>query len=98
MNPQRRYLNLHVGNVAQLVGAALTCYGVDHRFGLAWSMILAGVVLAVLANFEWDSAVWRLPLPAFDTRPIWQRGSRLGKLAIRLRRGTGWLRLHLRRA
>lgn len=82
MNP-RSHLNVHVGNAAQLVGAGLTCYGIDRVAGVGISLIVAGVVLAVLANFEWDATVLRLPLPA--RRPKWQKGDLRSRLANRLR-------------
>lgn len=83
MNQQRPRLRVHVGNTAQLCGGALTCYGIDRLAGLAVSLIVAGVVLAVLANFEWDASVWSVPLPLAPRKPKWMRSG----LRARLSRG-----------
>ena len=85
MNP-RRHLNVHVGNLCQLAGVGLVCYGIWRIAGLGIALIVAGVALALLANFEWDASVWRLPLPLAPKRPKWARGTFVGRLRARARR------------
>jgi hypothetical protein len=63
MKQQRRHLLLNAGNLLELAGAALAVYAVVLLAGVAWGLLLAGVLLVVAAELIFDERVWRLPLP-----------------------------------
>ena len=57
-------LNIHVGNLLELVGVIALCFGVARLAGVGWAIVLAGVVLILWGNLSYSRAVLRVPLPA----------------------------------
>jgi hypothetical protein len=54
---------VNVGNLLEVLGAAVLCYAVDQLVGLAWALILAGILLIIGAEFVYDAHTWKIPLP-----------------------------------
>jgi hypothetical protein len=61
--PDRYRLNVNIGNLLELLGAAAAVYGLARLAGLAYGLILLGILLVVAAEFIYDSTVLRIPLP-----------------------------------
>lgn len=89
MEPGKRYAHLHVGNLLQLAGAALGCYGMA-RYSIAAALIVGGIVVVLLANLEYDGSVLHIPVPA-RRRPGWQRGTRRARLLATWKGAAGFL-------
>lgn len=60
---QRSRLVISVPDVLELAAVGLACYGVFRLAGLAWALILAAVLFVVGAEFAWDGATVKIPLP-----------------------------------
>lgn len=63
MRPQRYHLRISVGNLLEILGAAASVYGVARLVGLAYGLILLGILLVVAAELIYDDTSLRLPLP-----------------------------------
>ncbi len=66
---QRTHVVVNVGNVLELAGAGVGCYGVAVLAGVGWALVAAGVVLVVGAELVYDSHGLRVPLPR-RPRPV----------------------------
>lgn len=62
MNNRTR-LRVNVGNLFEVLGALNVVGGVAWLVGLAYGLILLGVLLVVGAELIYDSTVLRIPLP-----------------------------------
>ena len=63
MRQQRTRVVINVGNLLELAGAGVAVYGVDRLAGLAWALVLAGMLAVIAAELIYDAHVWRIPLP-----------------------------------
>lgn len=62
--PSDRYrIVVNFGNLLELLAAASAVYGVSRLLGLAYGLILLGILLAVGAELIYDATVIRIPLP-----------------------------------
>jgi hypothetical protein len=78
----RSRLVINVGNLLELLGAVAACVGVGLLAGLAFALILAGILLVVGAELIYDQHVWRVPLPHRPRPRVW--------LAVWRRRMRRW--------
>jgi hypothetical protein len=60
---QRTQGAINVGNLLELVGAVCAVYAVISLAGVAWGILLAGILIVVAAELIYDEHVWRFSLP-----------------------------------
>lgn len=87
---QRAHVVVNVGNVLELAGAAVGCYGVAVLAGVGWALVAAGLLLVAAAELVYDSHGLRIPVPR-RPRPVSAVRSAAGRCAGMLAVGAGVL-------
>lgn len=89
---RRTRLVVNVGNLLEVLGAGVVVVGVDRLAGLAWALVLLGVLLVVAAELVFDASVWRLPLPRRPRPGVRLVERRQALVVWRARRMVAWRR------
>ena len=65
----RRTAEINIGNLLELAGAGLGCYGVDQIVGLRWALVAGAVLLIIAAELVYDAHRLKIRLPR-RPRPV----------------------------